>query len=92
MKVGQSSSLPVTVTNISGAVVDITAPGIAIVGAAAGDYSQTNDCGSSIDAGKSCTITVKFTPTKIGARNATLEINDNGGGSPQKASLSGTGD
>jgi hypothetical protein len=92
VKVGQSSSLPVTVTNISGAVVDITAPGIAIVGAAAGDYSQTNDCGSSIDAGKSCTITVKFTPTNIGARNATLEINDNGGGSPQKASLSGTGD
>jgi len=66
-------------------------PGITIAGAAAVDYSQTNNCGSNIGAGQSCTVTAKFTPTKTGARNATLEVNDDGGGSPQKASLAGTG-
>ena len=91
VKIGESSSLPVTVTNMSGGVVDITGSGITIVGVAAADYSQTNNCGSSIGAGKSCTIPVKFTPTKTGVRNATLELNDNGGGSPQKVPLSGTG-
>ncbi|MBZ5656962.1 MAG: FG-GAP-like repeat-containing protein [Acidobacteriia bacterium] len=92
VKVGQSGSpLPVTVTNISPAAVTITGPGIAIAGAAAADYSQTNNCGSSIGAGQSCTVTVKFAPTKTGARNATLQVNDNGGRSPQKAPLSGTG-
>jgi hypothetical protein len=88
---GRTSSLPVTVTNISAAAVNITAPGITIVGGAAGDYSQTDNCGSTIAAGNSCTITVKFTPTMTGARSATLELNDNGGGSPQKVPLSGTG-
>ena len=88
---GQTSSLPVTVTNFSTAAVSITAPGITIVGGAARDYTQTDNCGSTIAAGNSCTITVKFTPTMTGARSATLEVNDNGGGSPQKVSLSGTG-
>lgn len=92
VKVGQTSSpLTVMATNISPVAVTITSPGITIAGAAAADYSQTNNCGTSISAGQSCTLTVKFTPTKTGARNATLQINDNGGGSPQKASLSGTG-
>jgi len=89
--VGQNSSLPVTVTNISAAAVNITSPGITIVGVDAGDYSQTDNCGSTIAAGNNCTITVKFAPTTTGVRSATLEVNDNGGGSPQKIPLSGTG-
>lgn len=90
--IGQTSSpQPVTVTNISSATVALTGAGITIVGAAAGDYKQTNDCGSSIGAGKNCTVNVTFTPAKTGARNATLELNDNGGGSPQNVALSGTG-
>jgi hypothetical protein len=91
--VGHSSSpQAVKVTNISSAAVQITGAGITIVGTAAADYSQTNDCGNSVGAGASCTITVTFTPTKTGTRTATLEVNDDGGGSPQKVSLAGTGD
>lgn len=71
--------------------MNVIAPGITIVGGAAGDYSQTDNCGSSVAAGNSCTISVKFAPTMKGARSATLELNDNGGESPQKVSLSGTG-
>lgn len=38
------------------------------------DYSQTNDCGSSIPVGASCTITVTFTPTTAGIDNAAVEF------------------
>ena len=40
--------------------------------AATGDFSQTNTCGSSIAAGASCTVTVKFTPTATGTRTGTV--------------------
>ncbi len=89
--VGQTKSLPVTLTNFGTAAMNIISPGIVITGTAAADYSQTNNCGSSVGAGQSCTITVTFKPTKKGSRSATLNIYDDGGPSPQKVTLSGTG-
>ena len=65
--------------------------GIAITGVHASDFSQTNNCGVGIGGGASCTITVTFKPTVIGTRSATVTITDDGGGSPQKIALSGTG-
>jgi hypothetical protein len=56
-----------------------------------GDYSQTNNCGSSLPANSSCTINVVFTPTTTGTRTGTLSVTDNGPGSPQTASLTGVG-
>src|SRR5262249_33650194 len=64
---------------------------IRIVGADKGDFKQTNDCPSSLGVGKKCTINVTFTPTAIGARNATLNVTDNAPNSPQPSALSGTG-
>jgi kumamolisin len=55
------------------------------------NFSQTNTCGSTLAAGKSCTISVTFTPTQVGALTGTLSVNDNGTNSPQTVSLSGTG-
>lgn len=40
-------------------------------------YSQTNDCGSGLDAGDSCTINVKFAPTSEGLKSGNLVINHN---------------
>lgn len=54
----------------------------------AAPFSQSSSCGS-IAAGSSCTITVYFTPTAMGAANGTLTISDNAG--TQTVSLSGTG-
>jgi hypothetical protein len=54
-------------------------------------YSQTNNCGTSLGANKSCTITVKFTPSSLGIQSGTLSIKDNAAGSPQKVSLTGVG-
>lgn len=59
--------------------------------ATSGDYAQTNNCGSSLAAGASCTINVTFRPTATGLRTGTLTVTDNGNDSPQTASLSGTG-
>lgn len=89
--VGQTKSLSVTLTNFGTATMNIISPGIVIVGTAAADYAQTSTCGTSVGAGQSCTITVTFKPTKKGSRPAALNINDDGGPSPQKVTLSGTG-
>jgi centrosomal CEP192-like protein/ASPM-SPD-2-Hydin domain-containing protein len=56
------------------------------------NFTQTTTtCGSTLAAGKSCTISVTFTPTQTGALTGTLSVNDNGTNSPQTVSLSGTG-
>jgi hypothetical protein len=64
---------------------------IGIQGADAGDFAETNTCGKSLPAGATCALKVTFTPTAKGTRTATLGVTDNGGGSPQKVALSGTG-
>ncbi|MGO8734397.1 MAG: FG-GAP-like repeat-containing protein [Terriglobia bacterium] len=58
---------------------------------ASGDFSQTNNCGSSVSAGSNCAINVTFTPTATGTRSGTLTITDNAPNSPQTVTLSGTG-
>jgi hypothetical protein len=65
--------------------------GIAIAGANADDFLQTNNCGTSIPAQASCAITLRFKPTASGTRTGSLRISDNGGGSPQKVYLAGKG-
>ncbi len=54
-------------------------------------FAQTNTCGTSVPAGGTCTISVTFTPKSKGPKTATLDVNDNGGGSRQTVALSGTG-
>ena len=44
---------------------------VAITGANPLDFTQTNTCGTSVAAGKTCTISVTFGPTATGARAAT---------------------
>ena len=80
-----SPSKNVVMTNNGTAVLNITSI------AASGDYSQTNNCGTTLNAGLSCTITVTFTPTQSGLRNGTLSVTDNAPGSPQTVPLSGRG-
>lgn len=86
-----TKSLPkkITLSNKGSVAVSIT--NISILGTNAGDFSQTNTCGTSVAAGASCFITVTFTPSATGKRTASVSVTDNGGGSPQKVSLAGTG-
>jgi hypothetical protein len=79
----------VTLTNHSLSAVGIN--GIAISGPDKGDFAQTNTCGTVVQARSTCTISVTFKPTAVGARTATVNVNDTGGGSPQHIGLAGTG-
>lgn len=85
--IGQTPSQNVTLTNSSKNAQ--TVGGIRLTGNHAGDFTETNNCGSSLGAGGTCTITVTFAPTKSGSSNATLEVS--GGGANQNVSISGTG-
>jgi len=89
-KVGTTSAAKaVNLTNVGTTALTISS--IGITGTNAGDFSQTHTCGSSLAAGASCTISVKFKPTATGPRSAALGVTDNGSGSPQQVALSGTG-
>ncbi len=55
------------------------------------NFAQTSNCGTSVVAGGSCTISVTFTPRRKGSGTVSLLIYDNGGASPQTVLLSGTG-
>jgi hypothetical protein len=43
-----------------------------------GDYSQTNNCGTSLAAGSSCSIQVEFAPTASGTRTGVLTVASGG--------------
>jgi hypothetical protein len=89
VQVGQSKNLSTTLTNTGLGTLSIT--GITPTGSDRDEFSQVNTCGSSVGAGQSCTISITFKPADAGADSADLSISDNGGGSPQQVSLSGSG-
>jgi hypothetical protein len=85
-----SGTLTATLANSGSAALSVSS--IAVAGANAGDFAQSNSCGSSVAAGGSCTISVTFDPTASGSRTASVSISDNAtAGSPQTIGLSGTG-
>jgi hypothetical protein len=75
----------ITLTNSGNMTLSISSLQIA------GDYSQTNNCPSTLSAGSSCAINVTFTPTASGSRSGTVTIRDSLPGSPQTVALAGTG-
>jgi hypothetical protein len=79
----------VTLSNLGSGPMNIWQ--IALRGVNAADFSKSSTCGKTPAAGSNCGITVTFTPSAAGTRSASLLISDDGGGSPQSVSLSGTG-
>ena len=79
-----SSAQNVTLTNTGDAVINISSI------FASGEFTVTNDCGASVAAAASCTITVSFTPKVIGARTGSVTIVTDAPGSPHGIELSGT--
>jgi chitodextrinase len=84
-----SAPKPTILSNIGGAQLSISSIGIS--GGNAGDFAQTNNCGTGLAPGAGCTINVTFTPTTTGNRISSLILTDNAPGSPHTVSLSGTG-
>ena len=71
-----AGSAPLSITNIS----------------ATGDFSQTNNCGTTLPSGGgTCTIQIVFTPTTTGLRTEQVLISDSAEGSPHQITMTGTG-
>jgi hypothetical protein len=75
VKLSNSGTLPLNVSHIQ----------------AASPFSETNDCGTSVGAGGSCTISVTFAPTAAGSATGALMFTDSASDSPQTVPLSGEG-
>lgn len=86
-----NQSLPslVTLSNSGTGLLHISS--ISIAGSNLADFSQSNNCGSTVVAGASCTLQVSFTPSATGNSSASLLVTDSAGGSPQSVSLTGSG-
>ena len=67
----------------------LTISNIGLAGTNAGDYAETGNCGTTLAINATCQISVTFTPTGQGTRNAMLSIGDNAPGSPQPVGLTG---
>jgi hypothetical protein len=80
-----SSSYPITVTNDQSTALTISS----IVAPA--PYAQTNNCGTSLAAGQSCTVNVAFSPTAVSYYSSSLTIADSSATSPHTVALAGSG-
>ncbi len=80
-----SSAQTVTISNPGTSAAPISSVSVT------GPFSQTNTCGSSIAAGGSCTVSVKFAPTSGGALTGALTIATSAPGGPVTVALAGTG-
>jgi hypothetical protein len=87
-----TTSAPQTITVTNHGAAALTVKKIAVTGTGSPDFAQTNTCGTSLAAGASCVVSVTFTPKSASSFSATLNVADTGGGSPQTAALTGTGD
>ena len=83
--VGQTSTYGVVLSNQRD--TDLTMSNVSV----AGDFSQTNDCPSTLPPRQTCTITVAFTPVTPGLRHGTLTVTDSDPSSPQTTDLEGLG-
>ena len=82
----RSSAKTVTLSNTGSGPLAIT--GISV---SPSFFSQQNNCASSLAAGASCTIGIRFAPTLKGMLVGSLTVQNDGANSPQTATLSGTG-
>jgi hypothetical protein len=80
-----SASKAITLTNSGSGSLSINSI------ATSGDFSQTNNCSTSLAAKGTCTVNVTFAPSAAGAVSGVLTFSDSAGTSPQLVKLSGTG-
>jgi FtsP/CotA-like multicopper oxidase with cupredoxin domain len=84
-----SAAQTVTVTNTGTGNLVINS--INLRGTNANQFRQTNNCGGSVAAGASCTVTVRFAPSSAGAKSATLNVNVAAPATNGSVALTGTG-
>ena len=81
-----SGAQAVTLSNTGSAALSLTSI------AASGDFTETNNCGTSLAVNATCSIGVTFTPMAGGTRSGSITLTDNAADSPQMATLTGAGE
>jgi Tol biopolymer transport system component len=84
-----SAAQKVVITNTGLSVLPIKS--ITLGGVDISQFRRSSDCPNNVPAGGSCTARVRFAPTTVGARTATLTITVGGGGGQRIIRLAGTG-
>ena len=87
-----SATQTVTLTNTG--TIPLTISSITLTGTNASDFAESDNCPitpSTLAVNANCTLSLTFTPSANGARNASVSITDNAAGSPHTVPLSGTG-
>jgi hypothetical protein len=83
--VGDNPTQTVTVTNTNGVPTGITHLGLS----GSNVFTQSHDCGTTLAAYATCTVTITFTPTVVGTFGGTLTVTESAG-TAHKIVLSGT--
>ncbi len=81
-----STARNVTLTNTGTATLNM-----ASIAASAPFAINGTTCGASLAAATSCTVSVTFSPTALGAASGSVTLTSNAAGSPHTVGLSGTG-
>jgi hypothetical protein len=88
----RTTSAPFTFSLSNTGTAALTINSITLGGANPTQFAiQSRTCTNTLAAGSSCSINVVFTPSNRTTYNATLQVSDNAPGSPQTATLTGTG-
>lgn len=88
VRVATHATQTVQLTNTGNSSLSITS--ISTTGT--GQFSQTNNCGTSVAASSSCIVTVTFSPSFPESQTGAVSISDNAPGSPQSITLTGSGE
>jgi hypothetical protein len=80
-----SSAQTVTLTNTGAIALQLSRVQVT------GPFAETNNCGASVGASQSCSISITFTPTAAGAATGALTFTDSAPDSPQTVALTGSG-
>lgn len=86
-----TTSAAQTITLLNNANVSLTINNITIAGTNSTDFLMSTNCPTTLGAKASCNINIRFRPTAMGSRTATLSINNSDPTSPQNVNLIGTG-
>ena len=79
-----STAQTVTLANAGTTAISISSVAVS------GNFSQSNNCGTSLAADARCTISVTFKPTASGTSTGSLSVTDSARSSAQTVSLTGT--
>ena len=85
----ESTAQVVTLRSTGESALSISS--IGLTGSNPGQFSRSHDCPPTLPAGSTCTISVKFKPTGVGSKNASLTVVAADGAGTKQVLLTGTG-